>query len=505
MSGAYESARDRGRDLELDADTVVVGSGASGATVATILAEAGERVIVLEEGPRVDAGLHGQMRPSESLRHVWRDGGFTVALGLGDTPAINVTMGRVVGGSSVVTGGVCFRTPDRVLDGWARDLGLRDYAPRAMEPYFDEVERHLHVEKVTPDRWSKSTIRFGEGAKKRGYALEPMHRNTDGCRGHGRCNFGCPEKAKLSVDLSYLPRAVANGATVWSHCRVDEVWTKRGRAIGVRGRLLDGRDGRAKSRLKVRAKRVVMATSAWFTPGILARSGLRHRELGRRMTLHPGFRMIAAFDEPIEGWKGAMQSAFSEAFEKRGITLTALFIPVSVIGATMPGIGPAHVRRARRMKHLAMFGGMLHDEGGGRVRHGPGGAPIATYRMSKLDRARVPDIVRVLGDTFLAAGASEVFPPVLGLDRGLDADAFARFPFESLPGRRFECSSQHPLGTARMGRDRATGVVDADGKVWDVEGLYVADGSVLPTSLGVNPQESIMAVATRIARRMVGD
>ncbi len=498
----YESARDLGRDLELSCDVVVVGSGASGATVATELAEAGQNVVVLEEGARVDAGLHGKMRPSESLRHVWRDGGFTVAVGVGDTPVINVTMGRVVGGSSVVTGGVCFRTPDHVLDGWANELGLTEYGARKMEPYFEKVEKHLHVETVTPDRWSRSTHLFAEGAKKKGFRIEPVRRNTDGCRGHGRCNFGCPEKAKLSVDQSYLPRAVAKGATVYSHCRVERVVVKGGRARGVVGRVLDARNGQPGHKLTVHAKRVVIAGSAWFTPGILRRSGVRSPVLGKRMTLHPGFRMMAAFDEPVEGWKGAMQSAFADAFEDRGRTLVSLFIPVSVIGATMPGIGPEHVKRARRMRYVAMFGGMIHDEGGGTVRRGPGGAPFATYRMSKRDRARVPDIIRTMGSTFLAAGATEIFPPVLGLDRGLDADAFERFPFESLPGRRFECSSQHPLGTARIGTDARSSVCDPNGRVWGTEELYVVDGSVLPTSLGVNPQESIMAVATRIAHAM---
>ncbi|HJL01356.1 MAG TPA: GMC family oxidoreductase [Polyangiaceae bacterium LLY-WYZ-15_(1-7)] len=501
---SFESARDRTAPLTLSTDVVVVGSGAGGATVATELAQSGWRVVVLEEGARVDATDHGRMRPSESLRHVWRDGGFTATIPVGDSPVINVTMGKVVGGSSMVTGGVCFRTPDAVLDEWAREHGLPEYAPAKMAPYFDHVEQHLRVETVTPDRWSRSTHLFDEGAAKSGFRLKSLRRNTEGCQGCGQCNFGCPEKAKMSVDLSYLPRAVAKGAEVWSHCRVEKVRMRGGRAVGVEGRLLSGPNGRPGAKLIVHAKKVVLACSAWYTPLLLRRSGVRHRALGKRMTLHPGFRMLARFDEEVEGWKGAMQSAFSDAFEEEGLTLVSLFIPVSVIGATMPGIGPAHVRNARRMRHIAMFGGMIHDEGGGVVMRGPGREPFVRYRMAKRDRARIPRIVRRLGETFLAAGAREVYPPVLGLEAGLDADAFRRFDFEGLAARRFECSSQHPLGTARIGGDERQSVCDADGRVWGVDGLHVADGSVLPTSLGVNPQESIMAVATRIAWRMRG-
>jgi len=503
---SYESARDRRGPFVTSCDVVVVGSGASGAVVATELAESGLSVIVLEEGPRIDAADHGRLRPSESLRHVWRDGGMTVAVGRGDSPTINVTMGRVVGGSSVITGGVCFRTPDRVLDTWAHEHGLVDYGAGMLDEEFAHVEERIHVEDVPRESWSRSTKLFDEGAARKGYRLQPMRRNTKGCRGCGRCNFGCPEQAKLSVDLSYLPRAVAAGAQVWSHCRVERVRIRGGRAVGVEGRLLNGRGGRPKDRLCVHARRVVVACGAWHTPLLLRKSGLgkRSRALGRKMTLHPGFRMLARFPEDIvvDGWKGAMQGAYSTAFEHEGITLTDLFIPVSVIGATMPGFGARHLRNARRMRNMAMFGGMLHDEGGGTVHGALGADPIVSYRMSPRDRAAIPRLLRLMGETFLEAGAEVVFPGVLGLEEGLDADAFRRFPFESLPARRLEASSQHPLGSARMGAEPSSSVVDGAGRAWEVDELYVADGSVLPTSLGVNPQLSIMAVATRMAWRM---
>ncbi len=501
-AGAYRSGRDHGRDLALDADAVVVGSGAGGATVATELALSGLRVVVLEEGPNVPAQLLGAMRPSESMRHVWRDGAVTAAIGLGDTPTINVTMGRCVGGSSVLTGGVCFRIPDPVLAHWTRELGLHGYTPREMEPFFERVERAMHVETVPEALRSRSTRLFAEGARKRGFALEPMRRNTKGCDGCGRCNFGCPHGAKMSVDLSYLPRAVAAGADVWSHALVDRVIVEGGRAVGVRGRLLDRDGSRPGSRLTVRAPRVVLACGAWLTPGILQRSRIGHpRWVGRGMTLHPGFRVIARFDQPVEGWKGALQSAWSGAFEREGITLTGLFIPAGVLGATMPGVGPEHTRNAANIGHLAMFGGILHDEGGGTVHRWFGRDPLVTYRMTAHDRARIPRIVTIMAETFFAAGAREVFLPVLGM-RGVDADGLAKVPWEKVRGRQIECTSQHPLGSARMGSSEHNSVVDADGRVWNVPGLWVADGSILPTSLGVNPQLSIMSVATRVAWRM---
>jgi choline dehydrogenase-like flavoprotein len=497
----YRSGRDEGRALELACDVVVVGSGAGGAVAAAELAESGLSVVVLEEGPRVDGPALGAMRPSESMRRVWRDGAFCFALGLGDSPTINVTMGRCVGGSSVLTGGVCFRIPDAVLDHWTRVLGLSDYTPAAMERYFAHVEGRIHVEEVPASMRSRGVELFAEGARRLGYAVKPMSRNTVGCQGCGRCNFGCPHGAKRSVDLSYLPRAVEHGAEVFSDCLVERIVTKGTRAVGVEGRVLDA-DGHRTHALAVRARAVVVAAGAWHTPLLLRQSGLGNAEVvGHRLTLHPGFRVLARFDEPVRGWRGALQSAWSDAFEHEGVTLTSLFVPTGVLGATMPGVGPEHTRSAATIDHLAMFGGIIHDEGGGTVHRGLGREPIVTYRMSRKDRASVAKLVRTMANTFFAAGAREVFLPILGL-RGVDADHLAGVPLETVPARHLECASQHPLGSAQMGSSAEHSVTDGDGRVWGVDGLYVADGSVLPTSLGVNPQVSIMSVATRVAWRM---
>jgi choline dehydrogenase-like flavoprotein len=487
-------------DLTVDCDVVVVGSGASGAVIAAHLAEAGQRVIVLDEGPFIPALTHGAMRPSESLRHMWRSGAMTVMLGLGDTPAINVTMGRGVGGSSALTGGVCFRIPEHILHRWRKERGLSEFSEAHLEPFYADVERSVHVEEVPAHMQSLGTRRFVEGATKNGAVMEPMRRNTEGCNGCGRCNFGCPHGAKLSVDLTYLPRAAAKGAQIISDCLVHRVRMEGNRAVGVEGRLLNGPKGKAEGNLLVHAKRVVLAAGAAFTPAILRKSGVTgvSEQVGKNVTVHPGFRMIARFDEPVRGWEGALQSVFTSSYERDGLTLTGLFIPPAVLAATMPGLGPELLHRAQHVPNLAIFGGMIHDEGGGRIWPGLGREPFMTYRMSKEDRARVPHIIRVMGEAFLAAGAKEVFPPVLGAP-AMDADAFRKYPFERVPGHLIECSSQHPLGSTRMGKTREHSVVDTMGQVWDTRGLHIADGGIIPTSLGVNPQISIMTLATRIA------
>jgi choline dehydrogenase-like flavoprotein len=510
-----ESGRDLGsgeRELILDTDVVLIGSGAGGAVVAAELAEAGQRVLVLEEGPHLLPQDLGRMRPTQTVRRGWREAGMTFAFPVGDSPMINVMMGRCIGGSSVMTGGVCFRTPDEVLHEWADDHGLTDLTPARMAPYFEDVEQRSHVEVVPEHMRSRATTLFAEGAERLGYALSPNQRNTRGCDGCSRCNFGCPHQAKLSVDLTYLPRAQAAGARVLADCLVERVLLRGEQAVGVSGRVLGG----ARRRFTVHARRIILACGALHTPRLLLDSGLGDGlpAVGRNLTLHPSFRVMARFDEPVHGWRGALQSAHSHAFSRDRITLMSVFIPAGVLAATMPGIGPDYVRRAQTIPHLAVFGGMVHDDAGGRVRaRSPllslGGLlrprePLMTYQMSRRDRHAVSRLLRVLAETFFAAGAREVILPILGAipgarAGGVTADQLRRLDLDRLPARRLECSSQHPLGTCRMGRHRDHAVVDASGQVFGVRELYIADGSILPTSLGVNPQLSIMAMATRLA------
>lgn len=500
------SGRLYGRPLELDCDTVVIGSGSGGATVAATLAEAGERVVVLEEGPNLPGPQHGKLRPSESVRHAWRDGAMTLAVGLGDSPSINVTAARMIGGSSAITGGVCFRAPDPVLEEWSKELGIEELGPSAMQRWFDTVGKDIHVEDVPESMRSKSTKLFAEGAAKLGYSMESMRRNTVGCNGCSRCNFGCPHGAKLSVDKTYLPRAVRAGAALFSDVLVERIRFKGTHAVGVEGSLLDGDHGEARTAVRVHCKRVVVSGGAMYSPMILQRSGIGRRSgaLGKNLTLHPSFRVIARFKDPVRGWEGALQSATCRHFEHEGMVFNSVFVPNGILAATMPGFGKSHAKLREQIDHLAIFGGMIHDAGGGAVWKVPfRREPFLTYRMNAKDRALIPVLLRRMASIFFAAGAEEVFLPVFGLD-GVSKDKLDSVDLEHVHGRQIESSSQHPLGTCHMGSSPDRSVVDPNGKVWDTDNVYVADGSILPTSLGVNPQWTIMAMAMRIAQRLKG-
>jgi choline dehydrogenase-like flavoprotein len=497
--------REQAAPLSARVDVVIVGSGAGGAVLARELARDGRSVLVLEEGGHYSPAEYGAMTPSNSFRRLAREAGMSVALGIGDTPLISLLAGKCVGGSSVLTGGVCFRIPEQVLHGWSTELGLSGMTPEALAPYFSEVERLCHVEDVPVHMRSRASELFVEGADKLGIKMKTMRRNTNGCRGAARCNFGCPNGAKMSVDVSFLPDAVAHGTTVVSDALVERIDITGGTARGVRGRFLDAVTGEPRIPFEVRAKLVVVACGSMHTPILLRRSGLDNVHIGRHLTLHPGVRIGALFDEEVDGWDGALQSVYTDHFIDEGIWLNGVYSPVNVLAAAFPGVGREHRRLVKHMPNLAFFGGMVHDDGGGQVRRWLSREPLVTYKMAKRDKGRLLKAIHILGTMAFAAGAREVLTPVFGMPTVKKAADLDFLLEGKLAASKVECMAFHPLGSAKMATSPEAGVVKPTGETWAVDNLFVCDGSVLPTSIGVNSQLPIMTVSMKLARGIADD
>lgn len=497
--------RDLPRGFDEDCDVVIVGSGAGGSVMATHLAEAGKRVIVLEEGPYFKRDEYQAFTPSQSVRRLFREAGMMTAFPAKDTPIISITQGRAVGGSSVLTGGVCFRIPGEIHHRWAEGLGLDELSERALEPAYEDVERRMNVREVPAAMRSESTNRFVEGARKLGIEMHPMRRNTgDDCEGNARCNFTCPAGAKRSVDVSYLPTAIARGARVISDALVERIIVENGRAAGVEGRILGGPLGAPSHRFKVRAPVVVSACGTLHTPLLLFASGMRDPSgaLGNHITLHPAVRAVARFDDRVDGWNGALQTVYSDHYDHQGIKLIGVYSAMNMLAAGLPGVGPALRKRVRQLPYCGIFGAMIHDEGGGSVRPGPSREPILRYQMAPIDLARLRHSVTILAEIAMAAGAREVFTSIFGFPSITSMDDAHKMETAGYDARRIECMAFHPLGSARMSNDPRRGVVDQSGECFALPGLFIADGSILPTSIGVNSQVPIMSMATRIAWRL---
>jgi choline dehydrogenase-like flavoprotein len=494
----------------VEVDFVVVGSGAGGGTAAAVLAAAGAKVAVLEEGghyTRRDFNL----QESWAYPALYQEHGNRAT----DDLSIMILQGRNVGGGTTVNWTSSFRTPERTLALWASKHGVRGLDAATLSPHFEVAERRLDVGTGDPADVNNNNRKLQEGAAKLGWQPQLIHRSVKGCARLGYCGMGCPLDAKRTSRTTFLADAVAAGANVYADCRARLIEADRGRARAVVTDVLDRASDRPRGRFVAYARRgVVLAGGAINTPALLLRSkvGTGSGQVGRRTFLHPTVPLIAFYDQPIEGFYGPPQSVAVHHFADRGDRVGYFFetAPIHPMLAALafPGFGDTHRKVVERLPYaqatIALLidghhddeGGTVETNGDGRIKlHYPLSAPLREAAVAALgDMARLQ----------LAAGAREVMtlhetPLVLRSEAELGAIAAAPFG-----PNRHTMFSAHQMGGAAMGEDAGRSVVDSRGRHHQIENLWIADGSIFPTSLGVNPQLSIYAhahlFATEIAK-----
>lgn len=510
-AGALVQAEDvAGRRLVEDvADVVVVGSGAGGATAARVLSGAGLEVIIIEEGPHVPAAeLRGDMYTA--FRRVWRDMGMQVARGRAFTP---VLQGSCVGGTTAINGAIVHRIPEAIHAAWREnDGGIGDLLTLpALARVYDQLDSELSVDVAPEDVLGNNSKLMRSGLEALGLQGNKIRRNVRRCRGSGRCNQGCPTAQRQSMNVSFIPRALAAGARLYATCRVQRVLAEGGRAAVVTGRFRDPETRRWGPELRVRARHaVVVAASAIQTPLLLAASGVGRASglVGQRLQAHPGTAVVGVFDQPVEMWFGATQAYETMAFWGDRMKFETVGMPLELAAARLPESGPELMRRMASFGHLAVWGVEVRARALGRVRRSAFGGTAISYDITDEDVRALKRGIKRLTEMMFAAGAREVLPGVHGLpDRITSVDGIE--PIFELPDdpRLLHFIASHLFGTARLGRDRRAAVVGPELETFEMPGLYVMDSSVFPTNFGVNPQHTICAVswlaAERLAERLV--
>jgi choline dehydrogenase-like flavoprotein len=491
------------RDVHELADVVVVGSGAGGAVVARELAERGRDVALVEEGAFL-TGRDFTGNPREMIDLLYRNRGLTGTLG---RPMIPIPLGRCVGGTTTINSGTCYRAPEYVLDDWAARHGIEGIREGDLRPYFERVEHELNVRPVPDETYGRNSRLFERGAATLGYAGGRIARNERGCLGTGVCALGCPQDAKQAMHVSYVPRALARGARLFTRCRVERVLLSGGRAVGVVGRFLDAALRDRGHELRLLARHVVVACGALLTPALLERSGVPDASAmrGRNLHIHPATRVAALFDEEVRGWEEVPQAYNVHQFTREGIFIQGQFVPPALEAPVVPGIGAAHKARMAGYARLGSFGALISDESAGRVRAAGRGFPRVTYQLGPADARRLARAIGLTAEVFFAAGAREVYSGVHSRPVLRSADEARALQLAALPAGDFEMMAFHPQGTARMGKDPKTAVTDSVGRVHGTPGLWVGDASLFPSSCKVNPQMTIMALATRLAEHLAAE
>jgi choline dehydrogenase-like flavoprotein len=505
MNGRIFTGADVPRDTEVSADVCIVGSGAGGAVLAEQLVSRGLRVVMLEEG-----GYH--TRGEFDMRESWAYPALYQEMANRSTDDQSVLMlqGRSVGGGTTVNWCTSFRTPAAVLDKWASDFGVEGFTEALLAPHFEAIEQRLHIKEWPLEAMNRNNRVLWDGCGKLGFARGLVRRNVNNCADLGKCGLGCPIDAKQSMLVTLIPDAVERGLNVYANASVRRLLVDGRRVRGVEAAILDpARDVPTGATLSVRAKTVAVCGGAINSPALLLRSGLTGQgNVGQRLFLHPVAIMAAHMEEPVEAWSGAPQSAYSRHFINRGPDRMGYFLEAAplypMLAATvLPGFGAAHLSVMEKLPHTQVTIGLAVDgfvqgDVGGTVRLGN-----PKERRVHIDYPLRPWLWEALRDASekmariqFAGGATEVLSlhasPVRLRPKD-DVEGLLRAaPWEA---GRVRVATAHQMGGCCMGKDPRTSVVDSSLRYHGLDNLFVVDGSVLPTSLGVNPQETIFGIA----------
>lgn len=472
----------------LDADIVVIGSGAGGATTAALLAEAGLDVLIVEEGPWVDQDTVVPFS-LDQMDQQYRAGGVTVALGL---PSIAYTEGRCAGGGTEINSGLYFRPPAEVIESWRTEYRVDDLDPDAIGAIADEVEQALSVSTV-PGRATPASEILRRGAAGLGWQHSEIPRwmkYPPGGPSGGTATTG----KRQSMTRTYLPRAFAAGARMVVGCRVDRLRLSGGTARGAAITYADGTHG------IIHCKHVFVCGGAIQTPALLQRSGIRGR-IGRSLAVHPTVKLSARFadevnvpdDVPVHQVKEfAPNLSFGGSASQPGLVALALSDHWSEFS-----------RAVDDWRRISIYYAAITSEGRGMVRALPGlRDPLVTYRLTTRDRAMLRSGLARLALLMLEAGADEVYPSFRGApvvrnrgDLAAMHDAFAV--------SKASVMTVHLCSTVPMGEAKGRCGADSFGRVHGTGNVWVNDASLLPSAPGVNPQATVMALAIRNARRFI--
>lgn len=501
---AHVSFRARGeKPYEGEADFVVVGSGAGGAAAASTLARGGAKVALVEAGAWRDPE-HYPSSAYGSLRDLMDDFGSTVTMGRAFWPIVQA---RTMGGTTVVNSAICVRTPADIFDQWEREHGIGGSGGAGslrerVWKHQDDLERELTAEEVPPPALGRSNLLAKKGADALGWDSHYMTRYVTGCEGAGQCMQGCTKRRKQSTNLQLVPEVLERGGDVLSSAPVDRIVFEGRRAIGVRGSFEHPETHRRGTTFFVRAKKAVfVAASVTRTPVLLARSGLRNRALGEHFRAHPGTGVFGVYDDPVDQNVGATQGWASTQFRTEpGLKLETLAIPPELVASRFAGGGRELMERLVGYRHVAMWCHAVRAESRGTVRPALfGSRAVVRYTLDEADMKRFRQGMVLLAKQHVAAGARAVLPGISGMPFRLEASEIGLLEQAPLDPRKYIAILSHLFGGAVMGKDPSRSVVDERGRVHGYEGLVVADASVIPTNLGVNPQHTIMALGRTFA------
>jgi choline dehydrogenase-like flavoprotein len=499
-------------------DFVIVGTGAAGGTVADMLAAKGHSVVMLEEGPYKKAeDFKGLER--EAYRDLFQEH-LTRYSAEGD---VSIIQGRCVGGGTTVNWCASFRTPENTINYWREHFGVK-FDLNTLEPWFKEVETKYSISEWDLDPNENNRV-IKDGAAKLGRHWGKIPRNVKDCADIGQCGTGCPISAKQGTMEATIPRALKNGAELIYNIKVDGLnWWHR-KVSRVVGRAKESRTQEfTGASISIEAKYFILCAGAIGSPGIMLRSKIYdpYQRIGARTFLHPVNFSFAHMKDPVEGHRGTPQSIYSdhylwnqnnnknETFNPNylGFKIEAAPVYPAYLAAILGDYGLGHLQKMKKFNHTQLLISLQRDgfhpeSPGGRVKL-VGDEAIVDYKLTPYMFEGFRRSFLAMAELQFAAGAERVYPVHNHILNGFGSVQEADYQLKRHAMERYvvRLGSAHAMGGCSLGEDPRSSVVNSDGKVHQYDNLYVMDGSVFPTSLGVNPQVTIFTLSSMMSAKL---
>ncbi len=496
------TAKTTKKKVALTTQVAVIGSGAGGAMLAHALTEKGKDVVLLEQGRFVPSHTFNQ-REDDMYEALYAGGARTGPKDLSSA----ILYGRVLGGSTVHYMANSFRLPDWKMEQW-RQTGLDWMTEAVVNPYYEKVEALLNVHDATKGEMNRNNLLFKKGLEKLGWQGSPARHARKDCIGAGTCLIGCPFDKKMSQLITTIPAMDRAGVPIFTDTKVDHLVIKGrpARVQGLEATVTDPQTGRARGGVSVKADVVVLAAGGVGSPVFLLRNNYLkdNPHVGQHFQVTPHLFVFGEFEEKVEAAYGMPCSWVTHQFERvtgeeGGYMIQGVFAQPGMVATMLPGFGQSHRRLMALFSRGAALLSLLDDEEPGEVTASPAGSPEISYHLRGKDIPKARDFLKKASRVLLAAGAKKVLLPDVNettLASESELGKIDRMPLSpgSIPWVGTSC-----LGTLRMSPNPEDGVVDLNGEVHGMKGLYVSDASWFPGSSAVDPSLTIMANALRVA------
>ncbi len=458
-------------------EIAVIGSGPGGAITACLLAEAGRDVLLIEEGANLPLESCAPFS-LEEMSQKYRNGGLTAAFG---KPKIQYVEGRCVGGGSEINSGLYHRTPPEILEKWQTEFDVQGLTEKDLFPYFEVCEQAVNV-CLLPGNPPAASLKLHEGAVRLGWQSLEVPRW-----------FRYEENTgtKQSMTKTFIPRALKSGCKLLAETRINTLHQNG------KNWILKGNCQSPLSVIEIQAETVFVCCGAIQTPALLRRSGIKNN-IGNSLQLHPTVKIIAQFEEEVNNINMGVPVHQVKEFSPRfsfGCSISSP--PYLAVAMTDHPNFTEEVKT--NWQNMAIYYAMITGEGSGTVRNLPFyHDPLVQYRLTSKDLKDLSEGLQKLSQLLFEAKANVLYPSLSNYAPLTDPQDIQKIP-EKLPPSQTNLMTVHVFSSCPMGENLQKCAVDSFGKVHGYDNLYIADGSLLCTAPGVNPQGSIMAIAYRNA------